>query len=286
MTRMKSPTTDPPKNTILSTALRDGPESQVLGLSANAGEAPVVSTAASSRESVDRSTVMAEIVAARNLEPMFSPLDLPATSSAPWEWNWSERAYELFVAKPATILLIVIVATLVRLFLTRLIDRLVRRASEGSVSRVLAKTRAGEVLADLGPLATSRRRERALTMGSVLKSIATALILVITAITVLAELGVDVAPLLTGAGIVGVALGFGAQNFVKDFISGVLMILEDQFGVGDKIDTGLAAGTVEAVGLRVTRLRADDGTIWYVRNGEVLRVGNESQAEPNIEIDT
>jgi small-conductance mechanosensitive channel len=284
--RTKRPATHPPKNTMFSTALRDGPESHVLGLSANAGEAPVVSTATSSREIVDRSAVMAEIVAARNLEPMFSPLDLPAASSAPWDVNWSERAYELFVARPATILLILIVATLVRLFVTRLIDRLVRRASAGSVSRVLAKTRAGEVLADLGPLATSRRRERALTMGSVLKSIATGIILVITAITVLAELGVDVAPLLTGAGIVGVALGFGAQNFVKDFISGVLMILEDQFGVGDKIDTGHAVGTVEAVGLRVTRLRADDGTIWYVRNGEVLRVGNESQAEPNIEIDT
>lgn len=214
------------------------------------------------------------------------PLDLPAVSSAPWEWNWSERAYELFVAKPATILLILVVAIVVRWFITRLIDRLVRRASQGSVSRVLAKTRAGEVLADLGPLATSRRRERALTMGSVLKSIATAVILVITSITVLAELGVDVAPLLTGAGIVGVALGFGAQNFVKDFISGVFMILEDQFGVGDRIDTGLASGTVEAVGLRVTRLRADDGTIWYVRNGEVLRVGNESQADPHLEIDT
>lgn len=228
---------------------------------------------------------MAEIVAARNLGAMFSPLDFPAGSSAPWDVNWSDRAYELFVARPATILLILIVAFTVRWFIARLIDRLVRRASEGSVSRVLARTKAGEMLADLGPLATSRRRERALTMGSVLKSIATGVITVVTFITILAEVGVDVAPLLTGAGIVGVALGFGAQNFVKDFISGVFMILEDQFGVGDTIDTGLASGTVEAVGLRVTRLRADDGTVWYVRNGEVLRVGNQSQGEPTREVD-
>jgi small conductance mechanosensitive channel len=212
-------------------------------------------------------------------------LDFLATSTAPWDWRWSDKAYELLVARPATIVFIIIVALVVRWFIVRMIDRLVRRASEGSVSRVLARTKAGEVLADLGPNANSRRRERALTMGSVLKSIATAVILVITVITILAEIGVDVAPILTGAGILGVALGFGAQNFVKDFISGVFMILEDQYGVGDKVDTGLATGTVEAVGLRVTRLRADDGVVWYVRNGEVLRVGNESQGRRNIDLD-
>jgi small conductance mechanosensitive channel len=229
--------------------------------------------------------VMADMVSARTLEAMSSPLDFPATSTAPWEWRWSEKTYELLVARPATILVIIIVALLVRWFIVRMIDRLVRRASEGAVSRVLAKTKAGEMLADLGPAATSRRRERALTMGSVLKSITTAVIMTISVITILAEIGVDVAPILTGAGIVGVALGFGAQNFVKDFISGVFMILEDQYGVGDKVDTGLASGTVEAVGLRVTRLRGDDGVVWYVRNGEVLRVGNESQGRPNSNLD-
>jgi small-conductance mechanosensitive channel len=99
----------------------------------------------------------------------------------------------------------------------------------------------------------------------------------IAAIMILAEIGVDVAPILTGAGILGVALGFGAQNFVKDFLAGIFMILEDQLGVGDIVDTGHANGTVEAVGLRVTRLRDEQGTIWYVRNGEVIRIGNESQ---------
>jgi small conductance mechanosensitive channel len=75
---------------------------------------------------------------------------------------------------------------------------------------------------------------------------------------------------------VGIAFGFGAQNLVKDFISGIFMLLEDQYGVGDVIDMGEASGTVEGVGLRVTRLRAVDGTVWYVRNGEVVRVGNSS----------
>jgi small conductance mechanosensitive channel len=94
---------------------------------------------------------------------------------------------------------------------------------------------------------------------------------------VISEIGYDVAPLIASAGIIGVALGFGAQTLVKDFISGIFMILEDQYGVGDVIDLGEATGTVEGVGLRVTRLRDVNGTVWYVRNGEVLRVGNMSQ---------
>jgi small conductance mechanosensitive channel len=94
---------------------------------------------------------------------------------------------------------------------------------------------------------------------------------------VLSEVGVDIAPLLASAGILGVALGFGAQSLVKDFLSGIFMIFEDQYGVGDIVNLGEASGTVEAVGLRVTRLRDVDGTVWYVRNGEILRVGNQSQ---------
>ena len=94
---------------------------------------------------------------------------------------------------------------------------------------------------------------------------------------VLGEFGVDLAPILASAGIVGVAIGFGAQNLVKDFLSGMFMMLEDQYGVGDIVDLGQASGTVEAVGLRITTLRDVNGTVWYVRNGEILRVGNKSQ---------
>ena len=196
----------------------------------------------------------------------------------PWDWRIPDgMAYEWFVARPVAIVFIILLALLVRWLIARAIDRVVRRASEGSVPAIIARTKAGEVLADLRPGAADRRRERAMTMGSVLKSIASAMVIGIAGIMILAEMGVEVAPILAGAGIIGVALGFGAQNFVKDFISGVLMILEDQIGVGDVVDTGHATGTVEAVGLRVTRLRDDEGTIWYVRNGEVVRVGNASQ---------
>jgi small conductance mechanosensitive channel len=94
---------------------------------------------------------------------------------------------------------------------------------------------------------------------------------------VLAEFGVDLAPILASAGIVGVAVGFGAQNLVRDFLSGMFMLLEDQYGVGDIVDLGEASGVVEAVGLRITTLRDTNGTVWYVRNGEILRVGNKSQ---------
>lgn len=212
-----------------------------------------------------------------------------ASPETQWSWidtllrNWKipeDKAYEWFVARPIAVLIIVALSLIIRWLISRAIDRVVRRAGEGSIPGVLARTKAGEILADLRPGAADRRRERALTMGSLLKSIASALVLAVTAIMVLAELNFDVAPILTGAGIVGVALGFGAQNFVKDFLAGVFMILEDQLGVGDMVDTGHAVGKVEAVGLRVTRLRDVHGTVWYVRNGEVIRVGNESQGGP------
>jgi len=201
----------------------------------------------------------------------------------PWDWEIPPgAAYDWFVARPVSIALILILAFLVRWLVRRAIDRVVRRASEGSVPSVLARTKAGELLGDLRPGAADRRRERALTMGSVLKSIAGALIMGIAAIMILAQIGFNVAPILAGAGILGLALGFGAQNFVKDFLAGMFMILEDQLGVGDVVDTGQATGTVEAVGLRVTRLRDEQGTIWYVRNGEVLRIGNQSQGRMGV----
>jgi small conductance mechanosensitive channel len=111
----------------------------------------------------------------------------------------------------------------------------------------------------------------------VLKHVATIVIIGTTLLTVLDRLTIPIAPLLTSVGILGVAIGFGAQELVKDFIAGMFMLLEDQYGVGDVIDTGTAVGTVEAVTLRVTRLRDADGRVWYIRNGTITRVGNESQ---------
>jgi len=222
---------------------------------------------------------MADMLSALiRLVGMASPDAQRWIETPPWEWDVPrDKAYEWFIATPVAILLILIIAFIIRWLARRAIDRVVRRASEGSVPSVLARTKAGELLGDLRPGAADRRRERALTMGSVLKSIVGALIMGVAAIMILAQIGFNVAPILAGAGIVGLAIGFGAQNFVKDFLAGIFMILEDQLGVGDVVDTGHATGTVEAVGLRVTRLRDDQGTIWYVRNGEVLRIGNESQ---------
>jgi small conductance mechanosensitive channel len=99
----------------------------------------------------------------------------------------------------------------------------------------------------------------------------------IALLIVLGELGVDLAPLIAGTAIVGVALGFGAQTIVRDFLAGLFVVLEDQYGVGDVIDAGAAFGTVEWVSLRLTRLRDSEGVIWHVPNGEIKRVGNLSQ---------
>jgi small conductance mechanosensitive channel len=119
--------------------------------------------------------------------------------------------------------------------------------------------------------------QRAETIGLVLRSLVRAMIAILAGSTILGELGVDLGPLIAGAGIAGVALGFGAQSLVKDFLSGMFMLVEDQFGVGDFIDVGEASGKVEAVSLRTTRLRSVDGTLWHVPNGEIHRVGNKSQ---------
>ncbi|NMO01879.1 mechanosensitive ion channel family protein [Gordonia sp. TBRC 11910] len=122
-----------------------------------------------------------------------------------------------------------------------------------------------------------RRLQRAHTIGSVLKSAVSFTVLIWVILQSLAIVGVNVAPFIASAGIVGVALGFGAQNLVRDFLSGLFMLFEDQYGVGDVVDLGDAVGTVESVGLRVTTVRDQCGTLWYCRNGEIMRVGNFSQ---------
>jgi small conductance mechanosensitive channel len=198
---------------------------------------------------------------------------LPA---ADWNLPW-DKELSRYVDNAVAIVVIIVVGLVFRWFVNRAIDRIVRRASAGAVPGVIAGTKAGAVLADLRPGAGERRQQRAQTMGSILKSVSGGLIIAIIIVMVLAEVGVDIAPIIASAGIVGIALGFGAQNLVKDFLSGIFMIMEDQYGVDDSVDLGEAVGTVEAVGLRVTRLRDVDGTVWYVRNGEILRVGNQSQ---------
>jgi small conductance mechanosensitive channel len=132
------------------------------------------------------------------------------------------------------------------------------------------------LLVATGPV-NLRSAARATTIAYVLRSVATTVIYGIAGLLVLGELGINLGPLLAGAGIAGVAIGFGAQSLVKDFLSGLFMLLEDQYGVGDVVDLGEADGVVEAVTLRSTRLRDVNGTVWHVPNGEVRRVGNKSQ---------
>lgn len=122
-----------------------------------------------------------------------------------------------------------------------------------------------------------RRVQRANTIGALLNSVVGVLIAVITIMYVLKNLNVDIAPLLTSVGILGIAIGFGAQQLIRDFLAGIFITLEDQYGIGDVIESSEVVGTVESMGLRITRVRAEDGTIWYLRNGEILRVGNRSQ---------
>jgi small conductance mechanosensitive channel len=182
------------------------------------------------------------------------------------------------------VLLVLLLALLVRAVVHRAIDRLIRTAVTGGPLSPL-KERAKGTVFDASPLLSERRRQRTETLGSVLRSIASFTILTVAGSTVLAELGVDLTPIVASAGILGVAVGFGAQNLVKDFLTGVFMLLEDQYGVGDVVDVGPATGTVEAVTLRSTRLRDLDGTVWYVRNGEIARVGNQSQGWSRATVD-
>lgn len=187
------------------------------------------------------------------------------------------------VAAVITILIILMLGFLIRNIVHRVISRVVTRAATGGT--ISTRFRRGSQPEGIDILLNERRKQRAETMGSVLKHIATIVILGTTVLTVLDRLTIPIAPLLTSVGILGVAIGFGAQELVKDFIAGMFMLMEDQYGVGDVIDVGAAVGTVEAVTLRVTRLRDADGRVWYVRNGTITRVGNDSQGWSRAYVD-
>lgn len=176
------------------------------------------------------------------------------------------------------VLAIVVLAVVLRLVLHRAITKAITGAVESTVPVTIRPLRGkGEATMQGTPLLTERRQQRTQTIGSVLKSITSVVVFTVATAMVLGELGFDLGPVIASAGIVGVALGFGAQNLVKDYLNGMFMILEDQYGVGDAVDAGEASGIVEAVGLRTTRLRSVDGTVWHIRNGEILRIGNMSQ---------
>jgi small conductance mechanosensitive channel len=167
------------------------------------------------------------------------------------------------------IALIIIGSVVLRAILLVSVKRIVRGITSGARKNGNGKSLA----ASLNP---ERLVLRAKTLGSVLSNFITWSIYIIAATMLLSELGVAVGALIAGAGILGAALGFGAQNIVRDLLSGLFIVFEDQYGIGDKVDLGEASGVVESVGLRITQVRDTKGTLWYVRNGEILRVGNLS----------
>ena len=134
-------------------------------------------------------------------------------------------------------------------------------------------------------LVDERRKQRVRALGAILRSAASVTIFSIAGFAVLGDLGINLAPLLASAGVVGVAVGFGAQNLVRDYLSGIFMLVEDQYGVGDVITVGDATGTVENVTLRITRVRDVNGIVWHIRNGAIETVGNESQGWARAVID-
>lgn len=200
------------------------------------------------------------------------------------------EATDWFVERPLKILFLFLVAFVV--------NRLVRRAIRRGVARMVADREEERVaheeqdvgagrFGDPGEKATfksgqllaraDRSKQRAETLGSVFESTASVVIYSIAALMALSEFDINLGPLIAGAGIAGIALGFGAQAIVRDFLAGTFMLIEDQYGVGDVVDLGDATGVVEEVSLRTTRIRDVEGTVWYFPNGEVLRVGNKSQ---------
>ena len=183
---------------------------------------------------------------------------------------------ELATWAPIHVVLLILIAIVARLITHKLIDR--------SVARSLAKPlkwRPARVLESASGLPAARRDQRIRALGSLAKSLITVAILLVTLVMVLAEFGFNVTAIVAGTSLVAAAIAFGTQSIVKDLLSGIFMLVEDQLGVGDYVDMQLAAGTVEEIGLRVTQLRADDGTVWYVRNGEVVRLANLSKGGPD-----
>ncbi|MCU1482857.1 MAG: mechanosensitive ion channel protein MscS [Subtercola sp.] len=180
------------------------------------------------------------------------------------------------------IVVIIVGAIIVRLILLKSVDRVVKRIVTG----VKNKHDAQDTQALLAsPVAAVRVVQRTRTMGSVLSNFITWAIVIFAFIMVLGELQFQVTALVASAGVIGAALGFGAQNIIKDMLNGLFMVVEDQLGVGDVVDLGPATGVVEAVGIRVTTVRDVNGTLWFVRNGEILRVGNMSMGWARVIID-
>jgi moderate conductance mechanosensitive channel len=177
----------------------------------------------------------------------------------------TQKMWDWFSGSPLHILVIVVVAVIAQRIGARAITKAMNRLA--SVDLVHGPGH---------PVA--RQKERAKTTGTVLTSTLNAVIWVIALGMILGEFGLNLGPLIASAGVIGIAFGLGAQTIVRDVLAGLFMLIEDQYGVGDHIEVLEISGTVERVGLRITTVRDDAGTLWYLRNGEIMKVGNRSQS--------
>jgi moderate conductance mechanosensitive channel len=183
----------------------------------------------------------------------------------------------LVLFKPIRILLLIIAAFVLRRVLHRVIRRSVRRAVDRPWT---SRNQMTQKLIDATTVSAERRKQRIEGLGSLACSAVTFVIFLVVILMILAEMGFNITTIVAGTSVIALTLTFGLQSIVKDLVSGVFMLVEDQLGVGDFVDMEKATGVVEAIGLRVTELRDRDGTVWYVRNGEIVRVGNYSQGGP------
>jgi small conductance mechanosensitive channel len=202
-----------------------------------------------------------------------------------YEWTENEGLADLaewLVDKPLKIGLILLGAWI----LTRVARRLIRRSARGLAATARdGRVRRGRQRLGASVAEHSRAEARALAVQNVLGSVVSTVIWVIAVLVALGELDINLGPLIAGAGVAGVALGFGAQQLVRDYLSGLYIVIEDQFGVGDVIDLQDVGGTVEGVSLRSTQVRDVDGVLWTVANGEILKVGNKTKMWSRARID-
>ena len=201
-----------------------------------------------------------------------------------WVYDWSGSVVlariGAWVVDPGLVMLLILgLGWLVSRFVKRAIEHFTERIERPSL-RDIGRDPAISIEAE-----KLRAKARAETLAGVLRSVALIFISVITVLLALGQLGINLAPLIAGAGIVGVALGFGAQNAVRDLLSGIFMMMEDIYSVGDDIDFGRGRGTVEKVSLRSTSIRTRQGVVWNVPNGKIDFVANFSQLWARAQLD-
>ena len=217
-----------------------------------------------------------------------------------WDVTHSTSAAQLvrvYLAGPVSvglrILFVIVVALVVRAVANRVINKITERAATATLPVAAAAIRpairrhraAAVSAAAVAAAGTERHEQRARALGSILRSGVSIVVFGIAALTILGDLGFNLTPLLLSTTVLGVALGFGAQNLIRDYLAGILMLVEDHYGVGDTINVKDATGTVEAMTLLTTRLRDVNGVVWHIRNGTIESVGNESQGWSRAVID-